>query len=107
MKTLITIAIILMVVGIATAGISATTTGLAIAKHKEKDPNSDAFVRGAKDAKDSCQHKDGCHWYILGKDKGFGYHSEKFNHNYVKGFCAANGGSSGSDADEATFDCPN
>ncbi len=100
MKNLIALTIlIVMVAGIATATV-ATETVMA-KKHK---PGTSAVERGVHDAQDSCQHSDGCHWYILGKHKGFGDHSSEFNKNYLKGFCAADGG--GSDADQATFSCP-
>jgi hypothetical protein len=61
--------------------------------------------RGAHDAT-QCTTDDGAncgHLYITQPGKGFADHSEKFNKNYIKGFCAA--GAGGSDADQATFDC--
>ena len=68
-----------------------------------KKKGTSAFERCMKDGADSCTHPDGCHWYILGDKKGFKYHSEEFNKNYVKGFCSTSHGDS--DADEATINC--
>ncbi len=105
MKNLITLTIlVVMIAGIATATV-ATETVMA-KKHHDKPTGSSAMERGAHD--ETCSQDSDCpHLYITQKDKGFGDHSEKFNHNYVKGWCAASHNKSGSDADEATFDCPN
>lgn len=99
-KTITLAILIVMVVGIATA--ATVSTESAIAKKKHKTGDSSGFSRGAADAA-KCNVQDCAHLYITGKDKGFVDHSEKFNKNYINGFCAAGGG--GSDADEATFDC--
>lgn len=73
----------------------------AMAK-KRKSDDSSAFNRGAADAA-KCAADNCDNMYITHPGKGFGDHSSEFNHNYIKGFCAAGGG--GSDADQATFDC--
>jgi hypothetical protein len=62
------------------------------------------FDHGVSDANDSCQHADGCHWYILQPGKGFTFHSSEFNHGYVDGFCSVDP-HGGSDSDKASFDC--
>ena len=54
---------------------------------------------------DRCTHPDGCHWYILQPGKGFQFHTWDFIRGYVTGWCSVNPPGSGSDADEAEFDC--
>ena len=97
MKRTIYVAAILAVLIIATSP--------AIMNVMAKKKHLTAEELGRQDGADSCQHEDGCHWYILGKDKGFAHHTEEYNNNNVNGFCETGHGSS--DADEATFDCPN
>jgi len=76
----------------------------AIYVQAKDSPYNSGFQHGAADGRDSCQHSDGCHWYILQPGKGFAFHSKEFNQGYVDGLCTT--GHGGSDADEATFDCP-
>ncbi len=74
-----------------------------------KDPQAAyqaGYSHGIADGKDSCRHKDGCHWYILEPGKGFGFHTKEFNQGYIDGFCHVSP-NSGSDADEATWSCSN
>jgi hypothetical protein len=92
---------IIAVVGVMTS-LSATQVQVQAKKHHSDD--SRAFNRGAADAA-KCAADNCDNMYITSPGKGFGDHSPEFNHNYIKGFCAAGGG--GSDADQATFDCPN
>jgi hypothetical protein len=103
MKNLITLAVLIaMVVSIATATV-ATETVMA-KKHKT---GTSAVERGAHDATQcTTQDESNCgSLYITQPGKGFADHSKEFNKNYIKGFCAASGPNTGSDADEATFDC--
>ncbi|HEY7571955.1 MAG TPA: hypothetical protein VH796_11365 [Nitrososphaeraceae archaeon] len=81
---------------------SLSATQAVAKKHHDDDKptGSSAMERGAHDA--TC-NSDDCSLYITQPGKGFGDHSSEFNHNYIKGYCAAGGG--GSDADQATFDC--
>lgn len=63
-------------------------------KHHDDDNNkptgSSAMERGAHDA--TCGTDDNCdHLYMNQPGKGFEDHSKKFNKNYIKGFCAADG----------------
>ena len=62
------------------------------------------FNHGLIDGKDSCQHPDGCHWYVLQPGKGFAHHTWEFVKGYVMGFCSFSPGTS-SDDDQATWDC--
>jgi hypothetical protein len=48
---------------------------------------------------------DNCHLYIH-SDNSFAQHSKEFNKNYIKGNCDHSPLCNGSEADEATFDCP-
>jgi hypothetical protein len=41
------------------------------------------YNHGVKDGQDNCLHPDGCHWYILGKDKGFAFHTKEFIRGYI------------------------
>ena len=61
------------------------------------------YKHGLTDGKDDCT--DSCHWYILQQGKGFAFHSKEFNRGYVAGWCSVNPIMSGSDADEASFNC--
>jgi hypothetical protein len=78
-------------------------SGAPLSKHPQADYQS-GFKHGLIDEKDSCQHPDGCHWYVLQPGKGFAHHSWDFVKGYVMGFCSVSHGTS-SDADQATWDC--
>jgi len=69
-----------------------------------KSPYQSGYDHGASDAEDNCS--DGCDWYILEPGKGFAFHTEEFNEGYIEGFCDNSPPGRGSDADEATFNCP-
>jgi hypothetical protein len=60
------------------------------------------YAHGAGDAHTA----DTSQWYILQPGKGFAFHTPEFNKGYVDGFCANSPPGTGSDADQATFDCP-
>jgi hypothetical protein len=75
-----------------------------------KHPTSDLLAGlaiGAQDAKDNCDHPDGCHEWILMRGHGFINQTQEFIRGYVYGFCSnprfANGG--GSDAEQADIRC--
>jgi hypothetical protein len=102
MKTIVAVAISLAL--LMTLGQSAiASTDLPSAKVPQAAYES-GYSHGISDGKDNCQHKDGCHWYILEPGKGFGFHTKDFNQGYIDGFCSLNP-NTGSDADEATWDC--
>lgn len=82
------------------------TAAMATSSSSASSAYESGFSHGVHDGKDSCTHPDGCHWYILQPGKGFAFHSKEFNRGYVDGFCSVAPGR-GSDADEATFSCPN
>ena len=63
------------------------------------------YNHGVKDGQDNCLHPDGCHWYILGKDKGFAFHTKEFISGYIAGWCTSSPPGGGSDADQARFEC--
>lgn len=66
------------------------------------------FNHGVSDGKDSCFNPGGCHWYILQPGKGFKFHTWDFVRGYVTGWCSIPANKqSGSDADEAAWDCIN
>jgi hypothetical protein len=66
------------------------------------------FEHGVSDGKDNCFHPDGCNWYILQPGKGFKFHTWDFVKGYVTGWCSIPANNqSGSDADEAAWDCIN
>jgi hypothetical protein len=44
--------------------------------------------------------------YILEPGKGFEFHTQEFIDGYIDGFCDNSPSGRGSDADEATFNCP-
>jgi hypothetical protein len=69
-----------------------------------KSPYRSGYDHGANDARDDCS--DGCDWYILEPGKGFAFHTQEFIDGYIDGFCHNSPPGRGSDADEATFDCP-
>jgi nitrate reductase cytochrome c-type subunit len=95
---------LIAVVTVMTAVVS--TEQVMAKKHKDKETGGSAMERGAADA--TCGQDNDCdHLYITQPGKGFGDHSKEFNHNYIKGRCAAAHNKFSSDADEATFDCPN
>jgi hypothetical protein len=75
-----------------------------LSKHPQADYQS-GFEHGVSDGKDSCLHPDGCHWYILGKDKGFAFHTKEFIRGYITGWCTSSPPGGGSDADQARFEC--
>jgi hypothetical protein len=69
-----------------------------------KSPYRSGYDHGASDARDDCS--DGCDWYILEPGKGFEFHTQEFIDGYIDGFCDDSPPGRGSDADEATFNCP-
>lgn len=74
-----------------------------------KQPEADilsGLAHGAQDAKDSCNHPDGCHWWILMRGHGFINQTQEFIKGYVYGFCSnpTNIGG-GSDAEQADIRC--
>jgi hypothetical protein len=69
-----------------------------------KSPYQSGYDHGASDARDDCS--DGCDWYILEPGKGFEFHTQEFIDGYIDGFCNNSPPGRGSDADEATFNCP-
>jgi hypothetical protein len=75
-------------------------------KHPMADVLSGLAI-GAQDAKDSCDHPDGCHMWILMRGHGFINQTQEFIRGYVHGFCSkpefALGG--GSDAEQADIRC--
>ena len=85
-------------------GIATSATTVMAKKHPT---GSSAIERGAHDATQcTTQDENNCGpLYITQPDKGFADHSKEFNKNYIKGFCAVSGPNTGSDADQATFDC--
>ena len=65
-----------------------------------------AFEQGTDDADlANCTGPDNCHLYIHSGNR-FAQHSKEFNGNYINGICDHSPPSSGSDADETTFECP-
>jgi hypothetical protein len=98
-----TIALISVVAVMASVSLMAVQVQAKKHHDDDKPTGSSAMERGAADA--TCSEDNNCdHLYITQPGKGFGDHSPEFNHNYIKGWCAAAHGG-GSDADEATFDC--
>jgi len=75
-------------------------------KHPQADILS-GLAHGAQDAKDSCNHPDGCHWWILMRSHGFINQTQEFIKGYYYGFCSnpkfADGG--GRDAEQADIRC--
>jgi hypothetical protein len=69
-----------------------------------KSPYRSGYDHGASDARDDCS--DGCDWYILEPGKGFSFHTQAFVDGYIDGFCDNSPPGRGSDADDATFNCP-
>jgi hypothetical protein len=69
-------------------------------------PYDSGFKHGVSDAKLSQRGLGGSDWYITQPGKGFAFHTQDFNKGYVDGFCSIAGSGQGSDADQATFDCP-
>ena len=99
----ITISLIAIVAVMTTVAMSQ----LAVMAKKHHETGSSAMERGAHDATQcTTQDENNCGpLYITQPGKGFANHSPEFNKNYIKGFCAAAGSHTSSDADQATFDC--
>jgi hypothetical protein len=70
-------------------------------KHKSDD--SSGFNRGAADAA-KCKTDNCDKAYMSQPDKGWDNHSNEFNKNYAKGFCAAGGGDD-DEVDGGVVDC--
>ena len=66
------------------------------------NPYNSGFGHGVSDG--NIANQGSSNWYILQPGKGFGHHTQEFINGYVAGFCSVSTG--GSDADQATFDCP-
>jgi hypothetical protein len=62
---------------------------------------------GQDDARDTCNHPDGCHWVILMRGNGFINQTQDFIRGYVHGFCSdpSVAGGGGSDAEQADITC--
>jgi hypothetical protein len=59
------------------------------------------FKHGVADGRQSDTTK----WYILQPNNGFANHTKQFDRGYVAGWCSVNSVFSGSDADQASFNC--
>jgi hypothetical protein len=88
MKTLlIAVAVIVLMIGAQSAfAISAFESG---------------FRHGLIDGRQS----DTTQWYILQPNNGFANHTKQFDRGYVTGWCSVNPIFSGSDEDQASFNC--
>ena len=64
------------------------------------------YKHGTSDAKLANRGLGGSDWYITQPGKGFAFHTKAFNQGYVDGFCTHSPPGVGSDANEATFECP-
>jgi hypothetical protein len=69
-------------------------------------PNQSGYNHGVVDRKLAQKGLGGTDWYITQTGKGFAFHTKEFNRGYVDGFCSITGSGAGSDANEATFQCP-
>ena len=69
-------------------------------------PYQSGYDHGISDAKLAQKGLGGSDWYITQPGKGFAFHTQAFNKGYVDGFCLIAGSGTGSDANQATFQCP-
>lgn len=69
-------------------------------------PYQSGYNHGVADGKQAQKGLGGTDWYITQPGKGFTFHTQEFNRGYVDGFCSIAGSGAGSDANEATFQCP-
>lgn len=67
-------------------------------------PYQSGYNHGISDGKLAQKGLGGTNWYITQPGKGFAFHTQEFNRGYIDGFCSIAG--SGSDANQATFECP-
>jgi hypothetical protein len=77
-----------------------TTATLALAA----SPYQSGFKHGVSDGKIANQGSSD--WYILQPGKSFAFHTQEFNNGYIAGFCSVVPPGTGSDADQADFECP-
>ena len=106
MKALVgAVAIVVLMIG-AQSVYAAELKDAPFSKHPMADIISGLAI-GAQDAKDGCDHPDGCHWWILMRGNGFINQTQEFIRGYVHGFCSTpdNAGGGGSDAEQADIRC--
>jgi hypothetical protein len=106
MKTIILSAIVICLMIGAPAAYAAQLSDAPFSKHPMAHIISGLAI-GAQDAKDSCDHPDGCHWWILMRGHGFINQTQEFIRGYVHGFCSEpeNALGGGSDAEQADIRC--
>ncbi len=86
-----------------------STTGglydLKLADNPKADFQS-GLEYGEADVKASCNHPEGCHWWIRMRGNGFMNQTQEFVRGYSLGFCSnSEFGSIGSVVDQASFNC--
>jgi len=64
-----------------------------------------AFQSGFKHGVADGRQSDTTQWYILQPNNGFANHTKQFDRGYVTGWCSVNPIFSGSDEDQASFNC--
>jgi hypothetical protein len=105
MKMIISVIVVMLMIG-APSVFAASLRDAPFSKHPMADLLAGLAI-GAQDAKDNCNHPDGCHQWILMRGHGFINQTQEFIKGYVHGFCSnpefAGGG--GSDAEQADITC--
>jgi hypothetical protein len=86
-----------------------TTTGGLYDLKLADNPGADfqsGLKHGKADEKASCNHPEGCHWWIRMRGNGFMNQTQEFVRGYILGFCSnTEFGSIGSGVAQASFDC--
>jgi hypothetical protein len=106
MKTIILSAVVICLMTGAQSAFALDLSNATFSKHPMVDIIS-GLALGAQDAKDSCVHPDGCHWWILMRGHGFINQTQEFIKGYVHGFWSTpeNALGGGSDAEQADIRC--
>jgi hypothetical protein len=86
-----------------------STTGGLYDLKLSGNPRADfqsGLEHGKADVKASCNHPEGCHWWIRMRGNGFMNQTQEFVRGYILGFCSnSEFGSIGSIVAQASFDC--
>jgi hypothetical protein len=99
-KVLTATVVVTLIVVLSTSATTTVTGAYALS------PYQSGYRHGVSDAQKAAQGLGGHDWYITQPGKGFAFHTTTFNRGYVDGFCSHSPPGTGSDADEATFECP-
>lgn len=84
----------------------AILVALSVTNVSAISPYQSGYNHGLSDAQKAAPGLGGNNWYITQPEKGFAFHTQEFNRGYIDGFCSIAGSGAGSDANQATFNCP-